>query len=126
VAAARRVSHPHVCRVYDIGEADGQPFLSMEYIDGEDLASLLRRIGRLPEDKGTAIARELCQGLAAVHEQGLLHRDLKPQNVMLDGRGKVRLTDFGLAAAAEDLSGTELRSGTPRCTRPRSRWRAES
>ncbi len=113
VAAARRVSHSHVCRVYDIGEADGQPFLSMEYIDGEDLASLLRRIGRLPEDKATAIARELCQGLAAVHEQGLLHRDLKPHNVMLDGRGRVRLTDFGLAAAAEEVGATQLRSGTP-------------
>jgi serine/threonine-protein kinase len=113
VAAARRVSHPNVCRVYDIGEADGQAFLSMEYIDGEDLATLLRRIGRLPEDKATAIARELCLGLAAVHEQGLLHRDLKPQNVMLDGRGKVRLTDFGLAVAEAEVGATELRSGTP-------------
>ncbi len=113
VAAARRVSHPSVCRVYDIAEADSQPFLTMDYIDGEDLASLLRRIGRLPEDKATAVARELCQALAAVHEQGLLHRDLKPQNVMLDGRGRVRLTDFGLAAGAADLSASEARSGTP-------------
>jgi serine/threonine-protein kinase len=76
----------------------------MEYIDGEDLASLLRRVGRLPEEKATQLARELCLALAAVHEQGLLHRDLKPANVMLDGRGKVRLADFGLAAAARDLS----------------------
>jgi hypothetical protein len=113
VAVARRISHPNVCRVYDLAEVDQQPFLTMEYVDGEDLACLLRRIGRVPEDKATAIARELCYGLAAVHEQGLLYRDLKPANIMLDGRGKVRLTDFGLAIAAEDLSVTQLRSGTP-------------
>jgi serine/threonine-protein kinase len=85
----------------------------MEYIDGEDLASLLRRVGRLPEEKGVEIARQMCLALATVHEQGLLHRDLKPHNVMLDGRGKVRLTDFGLAAAARDVSAAEVRSGTP-------------
>jgi serine/threonine-protein kinase len=113
VAVARRVSHPNVCRVYDLAEGDHPPFLTMEYVDGEDLVSLLRRIGRVPEDKATTIARELCYGLAAVHEQGLLYRDLKPANVMLDGRGKVRLTDFGLVTAAQDLSAHELRSGTP-------------
>ena len=113
VATARGVSHPNVCRVYDLGEHQGQLYLAMEYIDGEDLASLLRRVGRLPEEKGVEIARQLCLALAAVHEQGLLHRDLKPHNVMLDGRGKVRLTDFGLAAAAEDISEAEVRSGTP-------------
>jgi serine/threonine-protein kinase len=113
VATARAVSHPNVCRVYDLGDHAGQLFLAMEYIDGEDLASLLRRVGRLSEEKGVEIARQLCQALAAVHEQGLLHRDLKPHNVMLDGRGKVRLTDFGLAAAVADISGAEVRSGTP-------------
>jgi serine/threonine-protein kinase len=110
--------------VYDLGEsprgADAAPlaFLSMEYIDGESLDALLRRVGRLPEEKAVEVARQLCQALAAVHEQGLLHRDLKPANVMLDGRGKVRLTDFGLAAAAEDLSATERRSGTPQYMAP--------
>src|SRR6516165_7048248 len=113
VATARGVSHPNVCRVYDLGEHQGQLFLAMEYIDGEDLASLLRRVGRLPEEKGVEVARQLCLALAAVHEQGLLHRDLKPANVMLDGRGRVRLTDLGLAAAAADLSASEARSGTP-------------
>src|SRR5262245_14059846 len=118
VATARRVSHPNCCRVYDLADHAGPPFLSMEYIDEENLDALLRRVGRLPEEKAVEVARQLCQALAAVHEQGLLHRDLKPANVMLDGRGKVRLTDFGLAAAAEELSATELRSGTPQYMAP--------
>lgn len=113
VRTARQVSHPAVCRVYDIDEVDGQPFLSMEYVDGEDLASLLRRIGRLPADKAVDIARQLCAGLAAAHERGVLHRDLKPDNIMLDGRGKVRITDFGLSGLAESFGGDEVRSGTP-------------
>jgi serine/threonine-protein kinase len=113
VRLARQVSHPAVCRMYDVGEADGQPFLSMEYVDGEDLASLLRRIGRLPRDKALEIARQLCAGLAAAHDRDVLHRDLKPENVMLDGRGKVRITDFGLAMLAESLRGDDVRSGTP-------------
>ncbi len=113
VAAARQVSHPHVCRVYDIAEHEGQSFLTMEFVDGEDLSSVLKRLGRMTEEKGIEIARQLCGAVAAVHDRGLLHRDLKPANVMLDGRGRVRLTDFGLAAAAEDLSATEVRSGTP-------------
>jgi serine/threonine-protein kinase len=113
VRLARQLAHPHVCRVYDIGEADGQPFLSMEFIDGEDLASLLKRIGRLPPDKGVEIARQLCLGLAAAHDIGILHRDLKPANVMLDGRGRVRLTDFGLARLADRVDGADARSGTP-------------
>jgi serine/threonine-protein kinase len=111
VARARRVSHPNVSRVYDIGEADGRTFLSMEFIDGEDLAALLTRVGRLPEEKAVEVARQLCSALAAVHDQGLLHRDLKPANVMLDGRGKVRLADFGLVAVAGEAK--DVRSGTP-------------
>jgi hypothetical protein len=113
VRIARQVSHPNVCRVYDIGEVDGLPFLSMEYVDGEDLASLLRRIGRLPPDKALDIARRLCAGLAAAHEKGVLHRDLKPANIMIDGRGQVRITDFGLAAVAGTLEAAEIRHGTP-------------
>jgi serine/threonine-protein kinase len=85
----------------------------MEYVDGEDLASLLRRIGRLPTDKALEIGRRLCAGLAAAHEKGVLHRDLKPSNVMLDGRGHVLLTDFGLAGLVGEIVGDEIRSGTP-------------
>jgi hypothetical protein len=112
VRIARQVSHPNVCRVYDVGEIDGQQYLSMEYVDGEDLASLLKRIGRLPADKGLEIARELCAGLAAAHDKGVLHRDLKPANVMVDGRGRARITDFGLAIAADEAVEGEI-SGTP-------------
>src|SRR5579871_3540456 len=113
VRIARRVSHPNVCRVYDVGEVDGQSFFTMEYVDGEDLASLLRRIGRLPQDKAVEMARQLCAGLAAAHTKGVLHRDLKPANIMLDGRGQVVITDFGLAGIADDIRGPEVRSGTP-------------
>ena len=111
VRIARRISHPNVCRVYDIGQADNQVFLSMEYVDGEDLASLLRRIGRLPSDKAIEIARKICAGLAAAHDKGVLHRDLKPANIMLDGRGEVLIMDFGLAGVAHEIE--DVRSGTP-------------
>jgi serine/threonine-protein kinase len=100
VRIARQVSHPNMCRVYDISELDGRHFLTMEYIDGEDLASLLKRIGSLHGTKALDVARQLCAGLAAAHNKGVLHRDLKPANVMIDGRGHVRITDFGLAVAA--------------------------
>ena len=113
VRIARRVSHPNVCRVYDVGDVEGHTFFTMEYVDGEDLASLLRRIGRLPEDKALDIARQLCAGLAAAHAKGVLHRDLKPANIMLDGRGQVVVTDFGLAGVADQIQGAEVRSGTP-------------
>jgi hypothetical protein len=113
VRLARRVAHPHVCHVWDVGEVGGHDFLVMEYVDGEDLASLLRRVGRLPEERAVRMARELCAGLAAVHDQGVLHRDLKPANVLVDGRGHVKLADFGLAAAMEDVEDADARSGTP-------------
>jgi serine/threonine protein kinase len=83
----------------------------MEYVDGEDLASLLLRIGRIPEDKAIALAQQLCAGLAAAHERGVLHRDLKPANVMIDGDGNVRITDFGLAVAESDVNA--VHTGTP-------------
>jgi len=113
VRISRKVSHPNVCRVYDVGEVDGQTYFTMEYVDGEDLASLLRRIGRLPNDKAIDIARQLCAGLAAAHAKGVLHRDLKPANIMLDGRGQAVITDFGLAALTGQAQGAEVRSGTP-------------
>ncbi len=113
VRLARQISHPNVCRVYDIAEVHGHHFLSMEYIDGENLATLLRRIGRLPRDKGVEIARQLCLGLDAAHQRNVLHRDLKPANIMLDGRGHVRITDFGLARLSDAADETQTIAGTP-------------
>ena len=110
VRVARQVSHANVCRVHDIGEADGLLYLSMDNVDGEDLASSLRRIGRFPEDKATEIARQLCAGIAAAHQKGVIHRDLKPANVMLDAQGHVRIMDFGLAAIGQV---EDVRAGTP-------------
>ena len=113
VRITRQLSHPNICRVYDIGEVDGRHFLSMEYIDGEDLASLMKRIGHLSNEKALDIARQLVAGLTVAHERGVLHRDLKPANIMLDGHGRVRITDFGLAIAVGDESQTEEIAGTP-------------
>jgi predicted Ser/Thr protein kinase len=112
VRIARQVSHPNVCRVYDVGESEGRLFLSMEFVDGEDLASLLRRIGRLPGDKAVEIAQQLCAGLAAAHRSGVLHRDLKPSNVMIDGKGRARITDFGLAIATSEADQQTGPAGT--------------
>ncbi|MGD0462604.1 MAG: serine/threonine-protein kinase [Tepidisphaeraceae bacterium] len=111
VRLSRQVTHPNVCRVFDLGQVEGEQFISMEFVDGEDLASLLRRIGRLPRDKAVQIARQLCAGIAAAHDKGVLHRDLKPANVMLDGRGQVRITDFGISGRVD--SGHDATAGTP-------------
>jgi Protein kinase domain len=113
VRVARQVSHRNVCRVYDIGEVDGRNFLSMEFIKGEELSSLLRRIGRLPQDKAIQIARQICAGLAAAHDIGFLHRDLKPANIMIDGDGNARVLDFGLGGLAGEFGEDEMRAGTP-------------
>jgi serine/threonine protein kinase len=113
VRLARSVTHANVCRVYDIGEAEGRRFLSMEFIEGEDLDALLRRMGRLPVDRATEIGIQVCQGLAAIHESGILHRDLKPANLMLDTRGCVRIADFGLASLVEKATERGMVQGTP-------------
>src|SRR3989442_2232093 len=112
VRVARQVSHKNVCRVYDIGEVEGRHFLSMEFIKGEELSSLLRRIGRLPQDKAVQLARQICAGLAAAHDLGFIHRDLKPANIMIDGDGNARVLDFGLGGLAEELGEEEIRAGT--------------
>lgn len=117
VRLARQISHKNVCRIHDIArlpdEQGGDLFITMEYVDGEDLGTLLKRIGKLPQDKAIDVARQLCAALAAAHDQGVLHRDLKPANVMLDGRGRVKLTDFGIAAIVDEIEDEEASSGTP-------------
>jgi len=110
VRLGRQIAHPNVCRIYDIADWGASHFVAMEYVDGEDLARLLRRIGRLPQDKAIEIARGIAAGLAAAHAKGILHRDLKPANIMIDSHGEARIMDFGLAlthgAENEDIAGT--------------------
>ena len=113
VRVARQITHPAICRVFDVGEAPGGAvFYSMELVTGEDLAAFVRRVGRLPSEKVVEIARQLCEGLAAAHARGVLHRDLKPANVLIDNEGHVRITDFGIAVSRADASGHTI-AGTP-------------
>ena len=112
VRLARQITHRSVCRVFDVGEAEGDVFFSMELVRGEDLATLLRRVGRLPSEKVIDIGRQLCAGVAAAHAQGVLHRDLKPANVLIDDEGLIRITDFGIAVARTE-SGHHTLIGTP-------------
>jgi serine/threonine protein kinase/Tfp pilus assembly protein PilF len=120
VRLARQITHPAVCRVFDVGEAEGAIFYSMELVRGEDLASLARRVGRLPSEKVADIGRQLCSGLAAAHAQGVLHRDLKPANVLIDDHGAVRITDFGIAIERHEAEFHTL-SGTPAYMAPEQR-----
>ena len=103
VRLARQITHPAVCRVFDVGEAGETIFFSMEFVQGEDLAALLKRTGRLTSERVLEIARQLCAGLAAAHAQGVLHRDLKPANILIDQDGRVRITDFGIAVTKSDI-----------------------
>src|SRR5438105_6513488 len=102
---AARLSHPNVVRVFDVGEDDGRPFIAMEYVDGETLAELLARRGRLPASEVARLGVQACAALAAAHAAGLVHRDVKPQNLILGRDGVLRLSDFGIAVAHE---GTQL------------------
>jgi hypothetical protein len=116
VRLAREITHPNVCRVHDFFDLDGTPFVAMEYVDGESLAGLMRRIGRLPQMKALQIAHQITRGLIAAHERRILHRDLKPENVMIDGLGNARLMDFGiasLAGATREENSSGLLVGTP-------------
>ncbi|MFN7980974.1 MAG: protein kinase [Vicinamibacterales bacterium] len=112
VRMARQITHPSVCRVFDVGEDNGVVFLSMELVDGEDLAGLLRRVGRLAPERVLDIARQLCEGLAAAHARGVLHRDLKPANVLINNQGRAIITDFGISIQREDGPTYQL-VGTP-------------
>jgi serine/threonine-protein kinase len=125
VRLARQITHPNVCRIFDVAEVDGRHFLSMEHVDGEDLASLLRRIGRLPKDRAVAIALEICRGLEAAHDRGILHRDLKPSNLMIDAHGRAKIMDFGLANFGRGPGPRGEVAGTPGYMAPEQR-RGES
>jgi hypothetical protein len=125
VKLARQITHPNICRVHDLSESDGHVFLSMELVDGEDLASLLRRIGRLPSEKAIDLGRQIAAGLVAAHAKGIVHRDLKPGNIMIDGRGRARITDFGLAID-ERAAAAGSPVGTPAYMAPEQLERGEA
>jgi serine/threonine protein kinase/tetratricopeptide (TPR) repeat protein len=104
---ARNITHKNVVRIYDLGEADGIRFISMEYIDGEDLRTLLRRQGKLSSHEAIGIIEQVCRALDAAHAEGVIHRDLKPQNIMRDKHGRIVVMDFGLARSLGDSGMTQ-------------------
>ena len=115
VRLARRITHPNVARTHDLGEHAGHLFLTMEYVEGEDLQSLLSRERPLRPTRAARVALGVCEGLAAAHTAGVVHRDLKPANVLVESGGRVVLTDFGIARAmaGETASRTQGMVGTP-------------
>src|SRR6187431_727714 len=110
--AAASLSHPNVVTVYDFGEDPSGPYIVMELVDGEDLATILRRSGALPPRQAARIASAVARALAAAHAKGIIHRDVKPGNVIIGRDGQVKVTDFGIARAVAEsaltLPGTAL------------------
>ncbi len=113
--AARQIVHKNVARMYDLNEEKGIPYITMEYVKGENLRRLIKKVGRLSPEQAVPIARQVSEGLAEAHRLGVLHRDLKPQNIMIDEEGKARIMDFGLARFLKSDGTTEtgVVIGTP-------------
>ena len=112
---ARKIAHKNVCRMFHLDKAGDTPYITMEYIEGEDLKSLIREKGNIPENALISIAKQICEGLAAAHDLGIIHRDLKPQNIMIDKKNIVKIMDFGIARSQEALGVTQtgVMIGTP-------------
>ncbi|MFC2166371.1 protein kinase [Acidobacteriota bacterium] len=117
---ARKISHRHVCRMYDLSEADGMPFITMEYISGEDLKSLIKRAGQISVGKALNLTQQILEGLDEAHRMGVVHRDLKPQNIMVDMDGNAKITDFGIARSTKTkgMTGPGIIIGTPEYMSP--------
>jgi len=117
---ARIISHRNICRIHDLGREEGVYYITMEYVAGEDLRSLIHRIGALPVGKAVSIAGQICEGLAEAHRVGVVHRDLKPQNIMIDREGNARIMDFGIARStkAKGITGVNVMIGTPEYMSP--------
>ncbi|MCK4431518.1 MAG: protein kinase [Candidatus Aminicenantes bacterium] len=117
---ARKITHKNVCRMYHLGEAEGAYFITMEYIPGEDLKSMIRMSGQLGIGTTINIAKQVCEGLAEAHRLGVIHRDLKPSNIMIDKEGSGRIMDFGIARflRAKGITGAGVMIGTPEYMSP--------
>jgi serine/threonine protein kinase len=117
---ARDIAHKNVCRMYDLGKKEGAYYITMEYVPGEDLKSFIRRSGTLSVGKAVAIAGQVCEGLSEAHRLGVVHRDLKPQNIMIDKEGNARIMDFGIARSlsAKGITGSGVMIGTPEYMSP--------
>jgi predicted Ser/Thr protein kinase len=117
---ARKIGHRYVGRMFDLGEDGGRFYITMEYVEGEDLKSFIRRSGQLAPTKAVSLARQVCEGLAEAHRLGIIHRDLKPQNIMIDREGNARIMDFGIArfSQADGLTGSGVLVGTPEYMSP--------
>jgi serine/threonine protein kinase/Tfp pilus assembly protein PilF len=117
---ARTITHKNVCRMYDFGKAEGTYFITMEYVPGEDLKSTIARVGQLSVAKTIAVIKQVCDGLAEAHRLGVVHRDLKPQNIMLDREGNAHIMDFGIARTfrTKGLTGGNVMIGTPEYMSP--------
>ena len=117
---ARKISHRNVCRMFDLGKAGGTIFITMEFVPGEDLKKLIRKMGQLGAGRAVSIAKQVCEGLAEAHRLGVVHRDLKPQNIMVDEDGNVRIMDFGIARSlrAKGITGAGVMIGTPEYMSP--------
>jgi eukaryotic-like serine/threonine-protein kinase len=117
---ARKISHRNVCRMYDLGKAEGTYFITMEYVAGEDLRSFIRRSRQLTVGTATAIAKQVCEGLAEAHRLGVVHRDLKPGNIMIDKDGDAHIMDFGIAKSLQGkgITGAGVMIGTPEYMSP--------
>ncbi len=111
IRLARKITHPNVLRTFDFGEVDGLPYISMEYVRGLTLRSMLQQSGRLPYSAGLRLARQIASGLAAAHAQAIIHRDIKPENVILDALGNAKLMDFGLARPVRRLTPGQTQAG---------------
>jgi len=112
---ARKISHKNVCRMYHIAKEEGTPYITMEYVPGEDLKSLVKRKGKLADEEAISIAKQVCKGLVEAHRLGVVHRDLKPQNIMIDKEGDAKIMDFGIARSVEapGVTVTGMMIGTP-------------
>jgi len=112
---ARKISHRNVCRMYDLGKSEGNYFITMEYVDGENLKGMIRMMGQLSSGKAVSVAKQVCKGLTEAHSKGVVHRDLKPSNIMIDKEGNAKIMDFGIARslAGKGITGAGVMIGTP-------------